>query len=76
LDDLPHCNLSFSFTADLSGLGSGISRLQPVTVKAPALRFMQQLDVLLQKIYPKIRDKVKRRIMPMLVSWLRLCNKN
>jgi hypothetical protein len=31
--------------AYLSGLGGGITRLQPVTTKAPALRFMQQLDV-------------------------------
>jgi hypothetical protein len=30
---------------------------------------MQQLDVLLQKILPKTRDRVKRRIMPMLVSY-------
>jgi hypothetical protein len=56
--------------ADMYGLGGGGSRLQPVTIKAPALRFMQQLDVLLQKILPKICDRVKRRIMPMLVSGL------
>ena len=47
--------------------GSGVIRLQRVTVKAPGQRFMQQLEVLLHKIYPKIREGVKRRIMPMLV---------
>jgi hypothetical protein len=61
------CFLCAFLRADLYGLG-GSSRLQPVTIKAPALRFMQQLDVLLQKILPKIRDRVKRRIMPMLVG--------
>jgi hypothetical protein len=30
-------------------------------------RVLWQLDMLLQKILPKIRDRVKRRIMPMLV---------
>jgi hypothetical protein len=59
--------------ADLYGMGGG-SRLQPVTIKAPALRFRQQLDVLLQKILPKIRDRVKRRIMPMLVRRKRLAS--
>ncbi|WIA16977.1 hypothetical protein OEZ85_013893 [Tetradesmus obliquus] len=55
-----------SWLAPLIDRGSGVIRLQRVTVKAPGQRFMQQLEVLLHKIYPKIREGVKRRIMPML----------
>lgn len=55
---------------------SGAKVLEPVEARAPALRFMQQLDVLVQKILPMIKDNAKLQIMPLLVRGLLLCNIN
>ena len=39
-----------------------------VEAKYPALLFKQQLDAFVQKIFPMMRDNVKKTITPMLVS--------
>jgi hypothetical protein len=39
-----------------------------VEAKYPALLFKQQLDAFVQKIFPMMRDNVKKNITPMLVS--------
>lgn len=38
-----------------------------VEAKYPALLFKQQLDAFVQKIFPMMRDNVKKNITPMLV---------
>jgi myosin V len=39
-----------------------------VEAKYPALLFKQQLDAFVQKIFPMIRDNVKKQITPMLAA--------
>lgn len=40
--------------------------------KYPALLFKQQLDAFVQKIFPMMRDNVKRQITPMLADCIRM----
>ena len=39
-----------------------------VEAKYPALLFKQQLDAFVQKIFPMIRDNVRKEISPMLAN--------
>jgi hypothetical protein len=39
-----------------------------VEAKYPALLFKQQLDAFVQKIFPMMRDNVKKQITPMLAN--------
>ena len=39
-----------------------------VEAKYPALLFKQQLDAFVQKIFPMLRDNVKKEITPQLAS--------
>jgi hypothetical protein len=39
-----------------------------VEAKYPALLFKQQLDAFVQKIFPMLRDNVKKAITPLLVG--------
>jgi myosin-5 len=39
-----------------------------VEAKYPALLFKQQLDALVQKIFPMMRDNVRKTITPLLVG--------
>ena len=39
-----------------------------VEAKYPALLFKQQLDAFVQKIFPMMRDNVKKQITPMLTG--------
>ena len=41
---------------------------KPVEAKYPALLFKQQLDAFVQKIFPMMRDNVKKLITPMLAN--------
>ena len=41
---------------------------KPVEAKYPALLFKQQLDAFVQKIFPMMRDNVKKQITPMLAN--------
>lgn len=47
-----------------------------VEAKYPALLFKQQLDAFVQKIFPMMRDNVKKNITPLLVTFhdLDLCS--
>jgi myosin-5 len=51
--------------AALNGGGGGF---RMVEAKYPALLFKQQLDAFVQKLFPMMRDNVKKNITPMLVS--------
>eukprot|EP00967_Tisochrysis_lutea_P106598 scaffold163589_cov18-Tisochrysis_lutea.AAC.1 len=42
------------------------SGFKQVEAKYPALLFKQQLDAFVQKIFPMIRDNVKKQISPMV----------
>ncbi|GLC49894.1 hypothetical protein PLESTB_000320300 [Pleodorina starrii] len=46
--------------------GGGVGGFKQVEAKYPALLFKQQLDAFVQKIYPMIRDNVRKEISPML----------
>lgn len=48
--------------------GGGVGGFRMVEAKYPALLFKQQLDAFVQKIFPMMRDNVKKNITPMLVS--------
>lgn len=48
--------------------GGGVGGFRLVEAKYPALLFKQQLDAFVQKIFPMMRDNVKKTITPMLVS--------
>lgn len=48
--------------------GGGVGGFRLVEAKYPALLFKQQLDAFVQKIFPMMRDNVKKNITPMLVS--------
>jgi len=60
------CHVLWSGEASIHGGGVGGFRL--VEAKYPALLFKQQLDAFVQKIFPMMRDNVKKNITPMLVS--------
>jgi myosin-5 len=47
--------------------GGGVGGFRLVEAKYPALLFKQQLDAFVQKIFPMIRDNVKKAITPLLV---------
>jgi len=46
--------------------GGGVGGFRLVEAKYPALLFKQQLDAFVQKIFPMMRDNVKKTITPML----------
>lgn len=46
--------------------GGGVGGFRLVEAKYPALLFKQQLDAFVQKIFPMMRDNVKKQITPML----------
>ncbi|EFJ44389.1 type XI myosin heavy chain MyoA [Volvox carteri f. nagariensis] len=46
--------------------GGGVGGFKQVEAKYPALLFKQQLDAFVQKIFPMIRDNVRKEISPML----------
>ncbi|KAF8063028.1 XI-F [Scenedesmus sp. PABB004] len=46
--------------------GGGVGGFRLVEAKYPALLFKQQLDAFVQKIFPMMRDNVKKAITPML----------
>lgn len=48
--------------------GGGAGGLRQVEAKYPALLFKQQLDAFVQKIFPMLRDNVKREITPLLMA--------
>jgi hypothetical protein len=48
--------------------GGGVGGFRLVEAKYPALLFKQQLDAFVQKIFPMMRDNVKKNITPMLVG--------
>lgn len=48
--------------------GGGVGGFKPVEAKYPALLFKQQLDAFVQKIFPMMRDNVKKQITPMLAN--------
>jgi hypothetical protein len=48
--------------------GGGVGGFRLVEAKYPALLFKQQLDALVQKIFPMMRDNVRKTITPLLVS--------
>eukprot|EP00798_Chlamydomonas_sp_ICE-L_P027112 gene27112-2337_t len=52
--------------AEASIHGGGVGGFKQVEAKYPALLFKQQLDAFVQKIFPMIRDNVKKLISPML----------
>lgn len=58
-------NPSFS---EASVHGGGVGGLQQVEAKYPALLFKQQLDAFVQKIFPMLRDNVKKEITNHLSS--------
>lgn len=41
---------------------------KPVEAKYPALLFKQQLDAFVQKIFPMMRDNIKKVITPLLAN--------
>jgi hypothetical protein len=47
--------------------GGGVGGFRLVEAKYPALLFKQQLDAFVQKIFPMLRDNVKKAITPLLV---------
>lgn len=49
--------------------GGGVGGFRLVEAKYPALLFKQQLDAFLKKIFPLMRDNVKKNIKPLLVRW-------
>ncbi|GFR45863.1 hypothetical protein Agub_g7314 [Astrephomene gubernaculifera] len=52
--------------AEASIHGGGVGGFKQVEAKYPALLFKQQLDAIVQKIFPMIRDNVRKEISPML----------
>ncbi|KAG1657561.1 hypothetical protein FOA52_006761 [Chlamydomonas sp. UWO 241] len=48
--------------------GGGAGGFKPVEAKYPALLFKQQLDAFVQKIFPMMRDNVKKQITPLLAA--------
>lgn len=48
--------------------GGGVGGFRLVEAKYPALLFKQQLDALVQKIFPMMRDNVRKTITPLLVG--------
>lgn len=54
--------------AEASIHGGGVGGFKQVEAKYPALLFKQQLDAFVQKIFPMMRDNVKRVITPMLAN--------
>ncbi|KIY92369.1 hypothetical protein MNEG_15594 [Monoraphidium neglectum] len=46
--------------------GGGVGGFRLVEAKYPALLFKQQLDAFVQKIFPMLRDNVKKAITPLL----------
>lgn len=48
--------------------GGGVGGFRQVEAKYPALLFKQQLDAFVQKIFPMMRDNVKKQITPMLTG--------
>ncbi|KXZ52496.1 MYO1A protein [Gonium pectorale] len=52
--------------AEASIHGGGVGGFKQVEAKYPALLFKQQLDAFVQKIFPMIRDNVRKEISPML----------
>eukprot|EP00798_Chlamydomonas_sp_ICE-L_P002990 gene2990-12998_t len=55
-------------SADASIHGGGVGGFKQVEAKYPALLFKQQLDAFVQKIFPMMRDNVKKVISPMLAN--------
>ena len=45
-----------------------MERVLQVEAKYPALLFKQQLDAFVQKIFPMLRDNVKKEITPQLAA--------
>ena len=48
--------------------GGGVGGLRQVEAKYPALLFKQQLDAFVQRIFPMLRDNIKKEISPHLSS--------
>jgi myosin-5 len=46
--------------------GGGVGGFRAVEAKYPALLFKQQLDAFVQKVFPMVRDNVKKAITPLL----------
>jgi myosin-5 len=62
------------FAGEASIHGGGVGGFRMVEAKYPALLFKQQLDAFVQKIFPMMRDNVKKNITPMLVSSVALAS--
>jgi len=58
--------------AEASIHGGGIGGFKQVEAKYPALLFKQQLDAFVQKVFPMIRDNVKRQITPLLTNCIHM----
>jgi len=46
--------------------GGGVGGFRAVEAKYPALLFKQQLDAFVQKVFPMVRDNVKKAVTPLL----------
>lgn len=58
--------------AEASIHGGGVGGFRQVEAKYPALLFKQQLDAFVQKIFPMMRDNVKKQITPMLSNCIHI----
>jgi myosin-5 len=67
-DTIHALRLLLGFAGEASIHGGGVGGFRLVEAKYPALLFKQQLDAFVQKIFPMMRDNVKKNITPMLVS--------
>jgi len=65
---VPCVMLSSRLSGEASIHGGGVGGFRLVEAKYPALLFKQQLDAFVQKIFPMMRDNVKKSITPLLVS--------
>lgn len=54
--------------AEASIHGGGVGGFKAIEAKYPALMFKQQLDAFVQKIFPMIRDNMRKEIAPMLTN--------
>jgi len=61
----PH---SPALTGEASIHGGGAGGFRAVEAKYPALLFKQQLDAFVQKIFPMLRDNVKKAVAPQLAA--------
>jgi len=57
-----------ALTGEASIHGGGAGGFRAVEAKYPALLFKQQLDAFVQKIFPMLRDNVKKAVAPQLAA--------